>query len=92
MLSQHTLRYRNDNPDNLVEYSNLLIIDFDYFHDYQKVIDFKSKLIQYADYLHLYSIWISPSNDGIKAVMIHDNENPNYHYNLFCQVKRMDQL
>lgn len=81
-------RYRNDNPDNLVEYSNLLVIDFDHFHDYQKVIDFRSKLIQYADYLHLYAIWISPSNDGIKAVMIHDNENPDYHYNLFCQVKK----
>ena len=81
-------RYRNDNPDNLMEYSNLLVVDFDHFHDYQKVIDFRSKLIQYADYLHLYAIWISPSNDGIKAVMIHDNENPDYHYNLFCQVKK----
>lgn len=81
-------RYRNDNPDNLVEYSNLLVIDFDHFHDYQKVIDFRSKLIQYADYLHLYAIWISPSKDGIKAVMIHDNENPDNHYNLFCQVKK----
>lgn len=79
--------YRNDNPDNLVEYSNLLVIDFDHFHDYQKVIDFRNRLIQYADNLHLYAIWISPSKDGIKAVMIHDNENPDYHYNLFFQVK-----
>lgn len=79
--------YRNDNPDNLVEYSNLLVIDFDDFGDYQKVIDFKNKLIEYADYLHLYAIWISPSKDGIKAVMIHDNQESSLHYNLFFQVK-----
>lgn len=79
--------YRNDNPDNLVEYSNLLVIDFDHFHDYQKVLDFRKKLIEYADRLHIYALWISPSKDGIKAVMIHDNEDPKYHYNLFCQIK-----
>lgn len=80
--------YRNDNPDNLVEYSNLLIIDFDDFGDYQKVIDFRNKLIRYADDLHLYAIWISPSKDGVKAVMIHDNEDPTVHCNLFCQIKK----
>lgn len=81
-------RYRNDNPDNLVEYSNLLVIDFDHFHDYHKVVDFRKLLIQYADSLHIYSLWISPSKDGIKALMMHDNENPDYHYNLFFQVKK----
>lgn len=79
--------YRNDNPDNLVEYSNLFVVDFDHFHDHQKVLDFRKKLIEYADRLHIYALWISPSNDGIKAVMIHDNEDPKYHYNLFCQIK-----
>lgn len=79
--------YRNDNPDNLVEYSNLFVVDFDHFHDHQKVLDFRKKLIEYADRLYIYALWISPSNDGIKAVMIHDNEDPKYHYNLFCQIK-----
>ena len=81
-------KYRNDSPDNLVEYSNLLVVDFDHFCDFRNVVDFRKKLIEYADRLHIYAIWISPSADGIKAVMIHDNDNPLLHYNLFCQVKK----
>ena len=79
--------YRNDDPRNLREYSNLFILDFDKFPDHQAVEAFKQRLIQYANQLHIYALWISPSNKGIKVAMLHDNRNPEYHYNLFWQIK-----
>ena len=80
--------YRNDDLQNLREYSSLLILDFDKFPSHEAAEAFKQKLIQYANPLHLYAIWFSPSNKGVKAAMIHDNPNPEYHYNLFWQVKQ----
>ena len=80
--------YRNDSPQNLREYSNLFIADFDKFPDHKAVEEFKQKLIQYANRLHIYALWFSPSNKGIKVAMLHDNQNPEYHYNLFWQIKQ----
>ena len=79
--------YRNDNIDNLREYSNIMVLDFDKFPDHEAANEFKQKLIQYADLLHIYAVWFSPSNKGVKVAMLHDNTNPEYHYNLFMQVR-----
>lgn len=78
-----TFSYRNS--ESLVGYSNLMVLDFD-FDDQETIQAFKCQLIQYADPLHLGAIWLSPRH-GVKALMIHDNTNPDYHYNLFWQVK-----
>lgn len=80
--------YRNDDLENLREYSNIIVLDFDDFPSYEAAGEFKKKLISYADRLHLYAAWFSPSGKGIKAAMIHDNTNPEYHYNLFWQIKK----
>ena len=80
--------YRNDDPDNLHQYSNILVLDFDDFGSHEAAQEFKEKLIQYANPLHLYAVWFSPSNKGVKAAMVHDNTNPEHHYNLFRQVKQ----
>ena len=80
-------RYRNDDPRNLREYSNLFIADFDKFADHKAVEEFRQRLIQSANQLHIYALWISPSNKGIKVAILHDNKNPEYHYNLFWQIK-----
>ena len=79
--------YRNDNIDNLREYSNIMVLDFDKFPNHEAANEFKQKLVQYADLLHIYAVWYSPSNNGVKAAMVHDNSNPEYHYNLFMQVR-----
>ena len=79
--------YRNDNIDNLQEYSNIMVLDFDKFPDHEAANEFKQKLVQYADRLHIYAVWFSPSNKGVKVAMLHDNTNPEYHYNLFMQVR-----
>ena len=80
--------YRNDDPDNLHQYSNILVLDFDDFGSHEAAQEFKEKLIQYANPLHLYAVWFSPGNKGVKAAMVHDNTNPEHHYNLFRQVKQ----
>lgn len=80
--------YRDDNLENLREYSNIIVMDFDEFLNSKEAREFKEKLIKYADRLHLYAAWISPSGRGVKAAMIHDNTNPEYHYNLFWQIKK----
>lgn len=77
--------YRDSN--NLSDYSDILILDFDWDHPSPRVIeDFKQKLIRYATPLHLYAIWKSPAK-GVKAALIHDNTNPAYHTELFLSVK-----
>ena len=70
--------YRNDNIDNLREYSNIMVHDFDKFPNHEAANEFKQKLVQYADLLHIYAVWYSPSNNGVKAAMVHDNSNPEY--------------
>ena len=79
--------YRNDDIDNLREYSNIMVLDLDKFPDHETANGFKQKLVQYADRLHIYAVWFSPSNKGLKVAMLHDNTNPEYHYNLFMQVR-----
>mgnify|MGYP000773579180 CR=1 FL=1 len=79
--------YRNKDTSNLIQYSNILILDFDFHNPTQEIIhELKSYLITYADKLHLYAVWQSPGH-GVKAAMIHDNQDPSYHYELFCQIE-----
>ena len=50
--------YRNDNIDNLRGYSNIMVLDFDKFPNHEAANEFKQKLIQYADQLHIYADFI----------------------------------
>jgi len=75
--------YRNDDPENLKEYSNVLVLDFDHFQSHLDAEDFKKNLIDNADRLHIYALWFSPSGSGVKVGMLHDNTNPMYHNELF---------
>lgn len=78
--------FSNRNSQGLQQYSDFLVLDFD-FNDLKDIMAFKKKLIQYADPLHLGAVWLSPKH-GVKALMLHDNADPAYHYNLFWQVKK----
>lgn len=72
----------------LKEYSNILILDFDFSSPTsQQIEEFRKKLIEYATPLSLYAIWRSPGH-GIKAAMLHDNTDPAFHSELFDSVKR----
>lgn len=79
--------YRNGNISNLKEYSNILILDFDWeLPNPTEIEDFKQKLIYYATPLHIYAVWKSPAK-GIKAAMIHNNRESAYHTELFINIK-----
>lgn len=79
--------YRNGDISNLLEYSDILILDFDWKDPDPSVIEaFKQKLIRYATTLHLYAIWKSPAK-GVKAAIIHDNTNPVCHTELYHSIK-----
>lgn len=75
--------YRNDNPENLREYSNVLVLDFDHFQNHLDAGEFKRNLIDNADRLYIYALWFSPSGLGVKVAMLHDNTTPMYHNELF---------
>ena len=80
--------HRNDDLNNLIQYSNIIILDFDHFPDYAETVDFKNKLISYATPCHVFAVWISPSGMGVKTVMVHDNADPKEHLRMFYQIKR----
>ena len=48
--------YRNDDPENLREYSNMLVLDFDHFQSHLDAGEFKRNLIAVADRLHIYAL------------------------------------
>ena len=79
--------YRNSNLNNLKDYSNIVIVDLDWQQPDPLVIQwYKDYLIQNADSFHLYAVWLSPGH-GIKCAIIHDSNQPEYHYNLVMQIR-----
>lgn len=81
------LNYRNGDLANLHEYSNLIVLDFDWEEPDPVVIDtVKTALVKQANALHLYAIWKSPAK-GVKALLLHDNNTPAFHTELFHAVK-----
>ncbi len=72
----------------LSSYTCFLGLDFDKFPTNTDALSFRDKLIGYAHRLHLIAVWMSPSNLGVKAIMVHDNQDPAEHVRLFHQVKR----
>ena len=79
--------HRNDDLNNLVEYNNVIILDFDHFDTPLDAIKFKAGLNLDGYRLHLYAVWTSPSGLGVKAAMLHDNTNPAEHLRMFHQIK-----
>lgn len=79
--------HRNDDPANLQEYSNWIVVDFDHFATRQDALAFKNMLIQDATSYHLWAVFESPSGLGVKAVLVHDNSDPSEHGRLFMQIK-----
>ena len=70
--------YRNDDPENLREYSNVLVLDFDHFQSHLDAGEFKRNLIANADRLYIYALWFSPSGLEVKVVMLYDNPDSMY--------------
>jgi hypothetical protein len=67
----------------LKEYSNFTAIDFDRFNNEQELNEVGSRLCNTPC---VYAVFRTPSGRGLKAIVIHDNDNPEYHEELYLQL------
>ena len=77
--------YRRNNA-SLLQYSSFIAIDLDGFSSYTKLQAYKEHLKTYP---YVYAFFVSPSGMGLKAIVKHNNTNPQHHYNLFVQLHRI---
>ena len=80
-LFNGTFSYKNS--AGLKEYSGFTAIDFDNFNSEQD--------LQYIGYRlcitpSVYAVFRTPSGRGLKAIVMHDNDNPEYHEELYLQL------
>ena len=78
--------FHRRNNQALLQYSSFIAIDFDGFSSNDELIAYKEHLKTYP---YVYAIFISPSGLGLKAIVKHNNTNPQHHYNLFVQLHRV---
>ena len=79
-----TFHHRSN--DSLLQYSSFIAIDFDEFSSNTELLAYKEHLKTYP---FVYSIFVSPSSMGLKAIVQHNNTNPANHYNLFVQLHQV---
>ena len=72
--------YRN--CGSLSWYSEVICLDFDHISG-ERLKEIKSEICSWDI---TFMCFISPSGDGLKVLLRHDNKNPEYHNNLYAQV------
>ena len=80
-LFNGTFSYKKS--DGLKVYSNFTAIDFDRFNNEQEFNEIGSRLCNTPC---VYSVFRTPSGRGLKAIIMHDNDNPEYHEELYLQL------
>lgn len=78
--------FHKRNNASLLQYSSFIAIDFDGFKTNDELQAYKEHLKTYP---YVYAIFVSPSGNGLKAIVQHNNTNPAHHYNLFVQLHRV---
>ena len=76
--------YRRNNTF-LAQYSSFIAIDFDGFKTDDELQAYKEQLKTYP---FVYAVFVSPSGNGLKAIIQHTSTNSVHHYNLFVQLHR----
>jgi hypothetical protein len=69
--------------ENLDVYNNIMILDIDHI-DFLTISDIKDKLINDK---YIYSVWLSPSNEGLKA-LVKIKSSPEEHKSSFNSLKK----
>ena len=80
-LFNGTFSYKNSVV--LKEYSGFTAIDFDNFNSEQDLQDIGYRLCITPC---VYAVFRTPSGRGLKAIVMHDNGNPEYHEELYLQL------
>lgn len=78
--------FHRKNNASLLQYSSFIAIDFDGFSSNDELIAYKEHLKTYP---YVYACFVSPSGNGLKAIVQHNNTNSAHHYNLFVQLHRV---
>ena len=79
-----TFHHRSNS--SLLQYSSFIAIDFDGFSSNTELLAYKEHLKTYS---FVYAVFVSPSGNGLKAIIQHTSTNPQHHYNLFVQLHRV---
>lgn len=70
--------YRKD--DKMKEYGDLICLDVDDYKDSGLLQKEKGRISAFP---YVYSVFVSPSGNGLKIVVLHDLTNPDYHSALY---------
>ena len=77
--------FKTKNRSDLIHYSSFTALDFDHIQP-EKMDEF-GKWLQ--GFPCIYAYYITPSSNGYKAVILHDNYEPLYHYDLYNQLLKL---
>ena len=68
---------------HLTQYSNITALDFDDIHSYDEMCHLWRRLVKTPC---VYCVFVTPSGDGLKALVLHDNTDPAMHGDLYNQL------
>ena len=74
--------FKTKNRNDLIHYSSFTALDFDHIQPEKR--DEFGKWLQ--GFSCVYAYYITPSGKGYKAIILHDNYEPLYHYDLYNQL------
>ena len=74
--------FKTKNRNDLIHYSSFTALDFDHIQP-EKMDEFGKWLQSFPC---VYAYYITPSGKGYKAIILHDNYEPLYHYDLYNQL------
>lgn len=77
--------FKTKNRSDLIHYSSFTALDFD--HIQPEKMDGLGKWLQ--SFQCVYAYYITPSGKGYKAIILHDNYEPLYHYDLYNQLLKL---
>lgn len=77
--------FKTKNRSGLIHYSSFTALDFDHIQP-EKMDEFGKWLQSFPC---VYAYYITPSSNGYKAVILHDNYEPLYHYDLYNQLLKL---
>lgn len=71
------------NSKRLNEYSCITAMDFDHIATMDELNHLRNRLINTPC---VVSVFVTPSGEGLKALVLHDNDNPDFHRDLYEQL------
>lgn len=81
-------RFLEVNSKGLDDYSCITAMDFDHIATRDEMIHLRNRLIITPC---VVCVFVTPSGEGLKALILHDNENPDLHRDLYEQLlKKFD--